>query len=276
MAQPAQTDAAPTAGGRGLLRAAAMNRAVAELRTYLIRDLVDLAQAIVGILRKQLDLPAGGRKVTGCKTDQTHRLKVRLRPSIEQFERGAPQHISSICRLVERRSAGDSLEISKSDLETHGARQHMVRPQSLTHTLDVPKQDIANLLRVGEINAEGLLMTDAPGVAAADHRANVAASTEPSEPVAEPAKVLDEGLSGPALEVAERPDAQPVEAGLGGLADPPHAADGQRREEILYGVHRDDGEAVGLVQIGGEFGQKLVGGGVTAPKQSKTSRETSR
>ncbi len=55
-------------------------------------------------------------------------------------------------------------------------------------------------------------------------------------------------------------DAEPIEGAFGGLADTYEFFDRERVEDLLGGFGGDEGVAVGLVHVGSEFGEELVGG----------------
>ena len=159
--------------------------------------------------------------------------------------------------------AGEGLEIFVADFYLDGLGEEALAFEAGGDVLGLGPEASAQLGAVHGVALEGFFAADAFDFVAKFEGAIVDAEGIVAQGTAEGA---DEGaeVAGMLLEIAEGEEAGLVEDFFGGGADAVNFADGQFAEEFGFAGLADEGEAVGLLEVTGEFGEEFVGGDADA------------
>jgi hypothetical protein len=207
---------------------------------------------------EQIQLGGVAGQLPDGYADQADRFEF-AGPFIEQRSGREPEPLGCVGRLAQRRAAGDGLEIAEADFHRDGPRPQAVMTQSCRYLLGLFEHYAANLIGVGDIDAERLFLADALGFAIGCDGAVVDAECQAPEVIAlVGADAAVEYIFVELAQVCERFDTKAVQLRRGLGADAPDLVDWQRRKDRLEVFARDDGETVGLVHVAGELGEELV------------------
>ena len=117
-----------------------------------------------------------------------------------------------------------------------------------------------HLLLGGDVVAEGLLAPDRLTHALGLHRAVVDAARELQVKIGALVKTRAQDLKVVLQQIASGANAELVHFALGNFADAPEFADGEFGGELGSAFGGDDGYAIGLLAIGGDFGEEFIVG----------------
>src|SRR5690606_5207702 len=137
----------------------------------------------------------------------------------------------------------------EADLDGDGAGEQVVAADAARDVFGLARQDAAHFGGVGEVDAEGLFVPDAFGLAVGVYGAVVDAAGEAPEVRAVVAEALAEPVLRDGAEFADGADTHAPEA-LGHLGpDAEDRSHGKGIEHLVHPAGLDDGQAVRLVQI---------------------------
>ncbi len=138
-----------------------------------------------------------------------------------------------------------------------GGRFEAGRSEASGHTLGEGQERALELLWVPRVNGEGVLMADGLGLHPVADRRGIDTAGALRKVGAMPTEAPHQQGRLERSQVADGPDSVVLEcmARLG--PDTPQAPDGQRRQEGGFVARRDDDQAVGLAQLGGDLGHQL-------------------
>ena len=117
-----------------------------------------------------------------------------------------------------------------------------------------------HLLLGGDVVAEGLFAPDGFTHARGLHRAMVDAARELQVKIGAFMKARAQGLKVVLQQVAAGANAELVHFAFGNFADAPEFADGEFGGELGAALGGDDGYAIGLLAIRGDFGEEFIVG----------------
>lgn len=181
-------------------------------------------------------------------------------PEIHQFA-GDAGDSRILCRRSRQRAlACDGLEIVASDLDGDTTGDETLRTKSPRHLiaeggeLCMHRGRRMQILRKRSLVADGSLVVLGDDGACVDSRCATAPRLGMSS---------EEALQDVRWRVAKIADRDEPGCGDGGAQLPTESgqsAHGQRIEDSVNAICRDDRESIGLVEIGSDFGDELVGG----------------
>lgn len=183
-----------------------------------------------------------------------------LCPLIEEGFGGFVDDLSFVGLVGEGGGAGDGFEIAEADFDGDGLCIARMLAQARGDILALAGEQRVEFFEVVEVGLEGVFVGDGLCAAVDADGAVVDALGELVELCAEVAELCAEGFDGEGFELCDGADAEPIEFGLGRWAHADEDFDGERVEDLGDGVFGDEGVAVGLVHVGSEFGEELVGG----------------
>ncbi len=237
--------------------AAALDGAFAEAFVDLVGDGVEFFAAGALGVGEEGQLGFALAEAFGGHADEADGLEG---PVVEEGEGGGPEFVGDIGGGGEGGGAIDGLEVAVADFEGDAAGEEVLAAEADGDLFDLIEKDAADCFGFGDIDGEGVFVADTFGFAVAGDGAVIDAAGEVEEALGFVAAAGLEPVEGLGAEVGDGLDAPLVEASGGGLADAPDFGDGEGEEDAVDIFGADDGEAVGFVEVGGEFGEEFVGG----------------
>jgi hypothetical protein len=177
---------------------------------------------------------------------------------VEEGAGVAIDRVGDLGGLAQGRAAGQEVVVRAFELERDHAPREVAGLEAggdlLAQTPDVAVEEVA----VRGVGGKGGLVRHALDVAVRADGAVVLASGQVPQPLSHAPEAGVKVAAVPAEEVADEADSSAVERLLARGSDAPDEPDGAAGKEVTRLGAPDDGEAAGLVEVGGDLGEELV------------------
>src|SRR5215203_6243002 len=192
--------------------------------------------------------------------DETEGSWTVFQRAVEQGARELPDAVRVVGADRQRGRAAPDREVRVADLRRDCASRLAGAPQVLGERVGHRPQLRAELLDVGDVARERLLLADGNPLRLRIEPARI----DPARPIAEqlpdlPRQQRAEPLVGELGEAADRLDPGSAEAGLGARTHPRQAPHVEWREELRLLARPHDDEPAGLALVAGDLGDHLAG-----------------